>query len=222
MDDQEESLHKAGPEADAVLVVKREREGVFHMLSTERSPAWFISDTGMLNRIEEGLRITWQTEAFLRFVATVTPEQASAAADAAFEAILWAVARSGVSMISDEAVTEVFGGIVDGAALSLEEQREVYHETLEAKYGATADAVLGQVSAKNRPVAAIQLLNEMLEKQKESTAALRADLQAQRRRAAKAAKEAEELASFKRKLEAKRAKGKRKRRKGKNKAGRKR
>ena len=70
---------KAKPEAEALIIVLRERSGDFYILSQpeHQSPAWFISHTSMLNAlVTSASRITWQPEAFLRFAATVYPATA--------------------------------------------------------------------------------------------------------------------------------------------------
>lgn len=210
--DRDDALRKALPEAEALLVSKKEREGAYHVLEVDRSPAWFITDTGMLNRIEPGLRFTWQPEAFIRFASTLTAGQQGLSADNAFDAILWAIAKSGLNMVDEAAVETIFGGIVDQAEITLIEQQQLYHETLETKYGAI-DTVLGSVPPKDRPLAAIQLLREMLQHQEEAAKASRAMAAVQRKRADKAEQSLRQVEKFRAKQQAKKKDALRKNRK---------
>ncbi|HLA77169.1 MAG TPA: SIR2 family protein [Vicinamibacteria bacterium] len=212
-DDWEEVHRKALPEAEAFLVIKHERDGSYRALEEgQQTKAWFVSETSILNKLEPGLRITWQAEAFLRFASTLAPGQPVASADAAFETLVWAIARSGVNMVDEKSVETVFGGLIDAASLTLEEQRELYHETLEAKYGAPASAVLERVPTKARPLAAVQLLRELLAKQEESSKTARAALEEERKRAAKAERTLRELEALRKKLEARKQRSARKKR----------
>lgn len=206
---------KAPPEAEAFLAIRYERAGQYHVISEGESPAWFISDTNVLNRLGEPVKVTWPPESFLRFASTLAPSGDEPGAESAFDVILWTVARSGVDMVSEEAVTRVFGGIVDDAEMTLREQRQIYQETLEAKYGATGDAVLEKISVKERPIAAQQLINEMLAGIKATAQAAAVVAARERERAERAERALREFKSLKGKLFAQREKRKRARRKSK-------
>src|SRR5665811_2216361 len=109
----------------------------FHMLSLlgVRSQAWFISATSVLNALGASERITWQPEAFLRFASTLFPPAATDAAEEAFEALLFAVAQSGLNVLDERAVEKAFGMYVDEATIMLLEQKERLEEALSKKYG---------------------------------------------------------------------------------------
>ena len=159
---------KAGPEAEALLVVKHERNGTFHILSrpSQRSPSWFISHTSILNAIDDGLPVTWQPEAFLSFASTLSvKDQHTMSADLAFEAILWNLAQSGLTLLEDEAIMSVFGGVIDQASLRIVEQRDLYEQTIAKKYGEPLETVLKRVPKLHRPMVRTQLLEEMLQAQ---------------------------------------------------------
>lgn len=212
--EREEFLQKAKPEAEALLVVRNERAGKYFVLSEpgKGSQAWFISDTAILNSIEPGLRITWQPEAFLRFAATLAP--ASPSMDA-FGTVLWAVAEAGVSLVDEQTVETVFGGLIDAAKLKLEEQRQLYEETLARKYGESPSAVLRRLPPSAQPLAALQLTQEMLTIESGRRRAAEAQAKAEKRRGDAAQRELGELSRLKRKLDRKHAArrpGKKKRR----------
>ena len=70
------------------MIVKRERSGDYYVLSEcgKQSPAWFITSTSLLNKVEPGAMITWRPEAFLSFASTLTPT--TEVSVSAFESIL--------------------------------------------------------------------------------------------------------------------------------------
>lgn len=161
---------KAGPEAEALIIVLNERNGQYHILSKakEKSPAWFLSHTSLLNLVElDQDRITWQPEAFLRFAGSLLPPLDSSNADRAFEIILWGIAQSGLNILEESVIREAFVGIIDQAAISLQEQRQIYEKTLSKKYGESPDKVLARLSPSQRPIAAIQLMKEMTQSESE-------------------------------------------------------
>ena len=165
------SYKKAKPEAEAIIVINMERSGSFYILSEmdEESPAWFISDTSILNIVDtenNSKRITWQTESFLRFSSTMCPTSSDRDIDRAFQTILWGCAQSGLSLLDDDIVQKVFGGIINQAETSVRESRQLYQETLSNKYGDHPEDVLSRIKVRNRPLAAIQMANEAAESQK--------------------------------------------------------
>lgn len=203
---------KAQPEAEALVIIKREREGDYNVLSDKGigSPAWFISHTSILNLLEPSSKITWQPEAFVSFVSTLSHASDSNSANQAFETLLWGFAQAGVSLLDDKMLVDTFGGIIDQATLSLKEQQELYDNTVFEKYGESAERVLERISPLNRPMAAAQLLSEMTQiesKKKEIALKAAADALA---RACSAEKKLAEVERYRRKMEVKRASGKRK------------
>lgn len=154
---------KAGPEAEALMIIKSERSGKYHMLSElgQASAAWFVSDTSLLNVIDSGVIITWQSVAFVRFVFTLAPKIDRDSAERAFASVLMSIARSGVSLLSDNVVSMVFGGVIDQERLSILEQRQEYEETLASIYGEPLDKVLERIPLRFRHVAGVQLTQEL-------------------------------------------------------------
>lgn len=153
------------PEAESLIIVKKEREGVYYIILSkgQKKSAWFISHTYRLNTVEEGLRITWQPEAFLNFASTLSPISGSDAANRAFEIILWNLAKSGISLISEDMIQRVFGGVIDQATLSIEGMRQEYDENLAQKYGESSENLIAKIEPSDRPLAIIQLANEIIE-----------------------------------------------------------
>ncbi len=216
-----DSYKKAEPEAEALVIVKNERKGKYHVLSKagDKSLSWFISDTSILNIIEPGLILTWQPEAFIRFVSTlgISPINASDA----FQAILLNVAQSAVVLLDDKVVSTVFGGMIDQTRLNMIEQRNQYRESLEHKYGEPPESVFDRISPRFKLLGAIQLAEEraQIEKQKRKQAEGWSD--EAKKRASSAEKKLREVEHYRKRMEAKKLEAKRKARKQKSKAQRK-
>ena len=158
-----EFYDKADPEAEALLVVTKEREGSYHVISQpgQPSPAWFVSQTSMLNILQPGLRVTWQPEAFLRFTTTLSPLTDPQAASRAFGILLMAFTQAGASLVDDRILISAFGGVIDDASISLQSIAKEYQESLAWKYGESPEAVLARLPLASRPMGAIQLANEV-------------------------------------------------------------
>jgi len=157
---QNDPLEKAKPEAEAYNIVLRERSGEYHMLSQAASQSWFISNTSILNLIG-GKPITWQPDAFLSFISTLGTITRADLVEEAFERIIYGLAESGLSLLDEETVSRVFGGIIDQAKLSIEELRDQYDSTIGNKYGEPLDAILSRMRPSQLPLAAAQLSSEI-------------------------------------------------------------
>jgi hypothetical protein len=163
--DNTDLIRKAKPEAESLLVVKNERNGRYHMLSEagQHSPSWFISHTSILNLLVTD-KVTWQPESFMRFTERLCPSSTSKeAADRAFEILLWQLASSGVSTLSEEVIEQAFGGLIDQSRIQAEEQILIYESTISEKYGESQEQVLERLHPIRRPMASLQLAHEMAE-----------------------------------------------------------
>lgn len=154
---------KAAPEAEVLQIINKEREGKYFILRgiEEPSDAWFISDTSMLNAIENGLRITWQPEAYLRFTSTLFPAVASESSDQAFEILLTELAKSGINLLDEKVIESVFSKLIDQAELNVSQQRSVYKQLVGDKYSDDPVHVMSRIAPIHRPLAAVQLANEV-------------------------------------------------------------
>lgn len=188
---------KAEPEAEAYAIIIKEREGLYNILSQrgEKSTAWFISSTSLLNSIEN-TRITMQPEAFFKFSQTLSTSTSDISADRAFDIILWGIAESGVSILDEDLLANVFGGVIDYASISDESTRKSYEEMLEVKYGESKESILARIRPVDRPMAALQLANEIF--QKEAKIRIQAQMAADEanKRASSAEKELDRLNKF--------------------------
>lgn len=202
---------KAGPEADAMVIITQEREGKYHMLSesTEKSFAWFISQTSMLNSINN-TKITWQPEAFLRFAATLAPASNSQDANRAFDLLLLGFTQLGVSLLNDKTINLAFGGLIDQAALDARELQESYISMLSEKYSESAESVIMRLRPMDRPTGVVQLQNEILEQQAKKMTEIKFGLETAINKAHHAEKRVGELEHVQRQIEEKRRKRKRK------------
>jgi hypothetical protein len=82
-------------------------------------------------------------------------------ADAAFQSLLWGIAQSGLSLLSENEIKHVFSDIIDQAKLNIAEQNQTYGETLKNKYSESPESVMLRMNPVDRPFAAIQLANEV-------------------------------------------------------------
>ena len=157
------SYKKASPEAEAVIIIQKEREGTYHIMSQrdEHSPAWFISNTSLLNAVQNET-ITWRPEAFFRFISTIQPIDKEQSVKVAFESSLWKFAEVGLSIFDEETVKKVFGGVIDQSQLSIIEQQQIYEEALGEKYREPISDLLSKVPYGNRFLAVVQIQNEKL------------------------------------------------------------
>jgi hypothetical protein len=218
--DLDDLSRKAKPEAETLLVVKNERNGKYYMLTDagKSSPAWFISHTSILNLLITGDRVTWQPESFIRFAEALCPSPTTkAAAERAFEILLYHLSSNGVSTMDEAMIEEVFGGIIDQSRIRTEEELRIYESTIASKYGESPDEILARLRPARRPMASIQLTREMAQIESERRQKAEAETTQFRKRAEQAEKNLRELNKYKKKLEAKKAKAKRT--KGKQKSG---
>ena len=124
------------------------------------SPAWFLSETSILNSVYRDRRITWTSEAFVRFASTLGVASDQESADRAFDILLWSLAQAGVSVLDDRVAVEVFGGVIDQARLTVTKERAAYDSVLGEKYGEPIQSVLDRVPRLQLPLVALQLANE--------------------------------------------------------------
>ena len=152
---------RAKPEAEAFLVVRREVEGKYGILSGagRSSEAYFVSHTSVLNTIEGTQRVTWRPEAFLGYTATLCrPLTEREAVDQSFETILVGVANSGLVLLDDASIGRVFSRVIENAKTSIEYQD--LSQVIRLKYGEDPAAVLERVRPRDALTAAVQLANE--------------------------------------------------------------
>ena len=174
----EDPARKATPEAEALIVIGKERSGVFHVLSSIAQPgaAWFISHTAFLNTFsKDRSRITWRPESFLRFtegLSTAGATSDSNRADRFFQALLWNCTHSGLSVLDQKTIQAVFGSVANNYALQLGKQRQYYSQILAAKYGEDPIDVVARIARPDQPLAAMQLANEASQAEKERAVVL--------------------------------------------------
>jgi len=217
IDTSRDPYRKARPEAEALVIIKGERDGKYYIMSEpgRKSPSWFISDTSILNIVDQ-ITITWQPEEFVKFMFTLPSIVDTKSADRAFEAILLSIAQSGLSLISDKVVSSVFGGVIDQTRINLIEQRQEYHDTIGSKYGESPEQVLERLAPRYRLIAGVQFAEERA--QVEAIRRIKAEKKSeeviQELKALK--KTVEKFDNLKKKLEDRKAKSKRKSRKNKS------
>jgi hypothetical protein len=194
---------KIPPEAEAALVVVRERSGEYHVISDigESSPSWFISATSIINVIDRSNRITWQPEAFLAFVGTlVIGASAAPSTDHAFEVVLWSMAQSGLNPLAESTIATAFRQVIDEARLRLEDQRQALESTLGAKYGESPESILARLPPSRQLLATLQIDKELVQTQADNLQTTQVAAADAMRRASAAESELDRLGRLRRKL----------------------
>lgn len=228
-----DASRKAKPEAEAMLVSMGERDGCLHILSASPKPSgsWFVSHTSILNKLSgHDLQITWWPESFLRFTESLPQgEGDSSRAERIFQALLWTFAQSGVNGLDRKTVEEVFGSVGEQCEVYINEQRGIYSSVLFEKYGRTPEQILRAVPVEDRPLALVQMANEVAaaESRRADELAQRGDELAQRHQSTLKEKRAletelDKLGKFKKRLVEREAKTKRNKRKAASKSKKKR
>ena len=206
---------KAAPEAQALMLVERERSAKYDILGRSGSdrPAYFISETSMLNRIVSGPRVTWSSEGFMRFANTVVVSRDGSLADTSFDILQLNLAQYGKCLLSASKLGHVFSGVVDSAKVKVAEERETYDRYLSEKYGADPDAAIAKLPLFARPMAWAQLLDEISQKKEEVRQQLQERLAAESARALDLEKKLKELVKYEGDVVSRRFRKKRRRRK---------
>lgn len=209
---------KARPEAEAYLVITKEREGSYNAITNPpgASEAWFISSTSAINVVGRGRRVTWQPDAFLEFANTLLTEIDGTSADRAFETLLWSLAQSGASPVDERTIGRVFGKVIDSSRLSTPEERETYQENLEAIYGESEDAVLARLPPSRKILATLQIKNQIIQRQASDLRLVQDQRETEARRAKEAETALDAVAKYKRRVADRQARiAKRRRKSGK-------
>jgi hypothetical protein len=214
---------KAGPEAEALVVILRERAGLYHILSEQpgdHSHAWFISNTALLNLLVGESRVTWQSEAFLRF-ADALPSADANDPERSFGILLHTIARTGVPLLDEDTIARAFKSTIDQTRLVLSQQHERHAAAIEKEYGEPAEGVIERLSPMRRPLAALQLVNQANEHLSRQAAALARDKKEAEDKTEAMKSELDKVAGFRQKLDARKAKGKKTQRQQQSKPGKK-
>jgi len=195
---------KAKPEAEAFNIVKREREGAYHIISLpgQSSSSWFISNTSILNMVDPESKaiITWQPEAFLSFASTLCDVSQSQLAEHAFERLLLSLAQSGLNLLDDDTIGRVFGSVIDQATLDIQQLHQEYDELLQGKYGEPLESVLARIRRPYYPLATMQLAKEIAQAEADRRRAAEVETRVAAERAASAEKELKAVKAYRLKL----------------------
>jgi hypothetical protein len=113
---------------------------------------------------------------------------------------------------------KVLSRIIDQSNISIEEMREIYEGTLAEKYGDSLDSVLEKIAPIDRPMAALQLTNEMLQKETLRRTSAEAQADEKRREAEVAERSLKEVEQYRKKMALKQERGQVKARKQKAKS----
>jgi hypothetical protein len=189
---------KIPPEAEAAMIVLRERSGSYQILGTEPSPSWFISATSIVNALRESTQVTWQPEAFLAFVGTLVGDGSTTSYDHAFELVVWGIGRSGFNPVPESTIEAVFGTVTDQAIIEVSDQQEAMTAILGEKYSEKPEDVIRRLPPSRRMIAAIQMSNELVQRQQESLQLATAYGETEAKKARHAQTELDGLSKFRR------------------------
>ncbi|KAA0229616.1 hypothetical protein EDS67_11335 [candidate division KSB1 bacterium] len=211
----DDAYKKALPEAEAYVIIANELDGKYYIISqkSEKSPAWFISNTSMLNLLEPGKRITWQPEAFVRFTTTLYHMDEPTSASRAFETILWGIAQLGVSVLDEETIAKVFSSTIDQTKIDISEQHELYERNLADKYGESIESVIERLSPAKRQLAALQLAHQATQAEAERRKVAEREAAENKSRAKRAESQLKDVKKYQRKIADKKARSKKLKRK---------
>lgn len=211
----DDAYKKALPEAEAYVIITGELDGKYYIISQkgEKSPAWFISNTSMLNLLEPGKRITWQPEAFVRFTTTLYHMDEPTSASRAFETILWGIAQLGLSVLDEDTIAKVFSSTIDQTTINIKEQHELYEKNLADKYGEPIESVIERLSPAKRQLAALQLANQAAQVEAEKRKAAECEAAENKSRAKHAESQLKDVEKYRRKVADKKARSKKVKRK---------
>jgi hypothetical protein len=206
---------KAKPEAEALIIIEKERNGEFYINSDigVQKQAWFISDTAMLNMLGGSSPYTWQTSSFIKFASTLFPDLSVKLENQAFETILLELAQSGVMLLEDKVIEEVFSKEINDSSVSIENQLPLYREISGKKYSERPEAVDKRLRKVYAPTAAVQLSELINQMTNEALKSSNAEVVYVNERLKKAEEELNKVKNFKLKLERKQNERKRKKRK---------
>lgn len=189
---------KIPPEAEAAVIVLRERAGSYGIISTGPTPSWFISATSVVNALRETTQVTWQPEAFLAFVETLLGNGTTTSYDHAFELVVSAISRLGFNPVPETTIEAAFGAVIDQAIIEVNDQQEAMTAILGDKYSEKPEDVLRRLPPSRRMIAVIQLSNELVERQQEQLQAATAFGETEALKAKKAITELDGLSKFRR------------------------
>lgn len=211
----DDAYKKALPEAEAYIIITNEIGGKYYIISQkmEKSPAWFISNTSMLNLLEPGTRVTWQPEAFVRFTTTLYHIEEPSSGSHAFETILWGIAQLGLSILDEDIIAKVFSTPIDQTKISRIEQLELYEKILSDRYGESPESVLKRLSPAKRQLAALQLAHQAVQVEAEKRRAAELEAAQNKSRAQRAEAELKDVEKYRRKLSERKARSKKAKRK---------
>ena len=139
-------------EAEALIVIRNLRDGIFTIDKKKPSNAYFISYTRVIDYIDDSkLPVTMRPEALLQWLATIKPctlEELSTFTNR----LLYELFERGLSIVDKEKICNVFGPFIDASKKKLVEVVE-HHKTLIAqKYGESSLKAFSKIDVLDHPI----------------------------------------------------------------------
>ena len=117
----------------------------------------------MLNSLGDQSPFTWQTSSFIKFSTTLFPAIDLKSDNQAFEAILYELSQSGVQLLEDQIIENVFSQTIDELLLTIDTQITKYQEITRNIYSDKLDDIKNRITKVYSPLAAMQLSREVNE-----------------------------------------------------------
>jgi len=122
-------------EAEALIIVERCRHGSFALDDKTFSDAFFVSNTGVLDRLgSRGWPITMRPGAVLQWLSTLSAASPSELSGLT-SGLLWEISERGVSIVDTRRLHAIFGPLLVAAKRRLSEEVERNHEFMPQIYG---------------------------------------------------------------------------------------
>ena len=147
-------------EAEVVMIIKQLRSGQIGFGEEKTRPAFFVSDSRILDRLEgSGTRITMRPDSVLQWLTTLAPVSEEGLA-ALYNGLLWELSERGLTVVNFERLRTVFEPLLDASKVRLEEELEVHRDLIGEMYGEDQLRAFSEVNYFEAPVVVHELLKK--------------------------------------------------------------
>jgi len=151
-------------EAEMLLIIRALRSGGVKikdlMVSFEK--AYFVSQSHVLDRVDNDLIITWSPESIYRYLTSMPGQIADK--ELLQQCMLQDFFYVGIRFIDQERYLRTFGSIITQAKLEFQKEKERYIQATEHKYAASIDSDFEKVDDLQKPFFVAQMKWELAEK----------------------------------------------------------
>jgi len=153
-------------EAEVLILLLGEREGLFEALDEGPSRAYFVSQSGVLRRVFPGSDCpVWSPEALYRYLLLFRTEEPWDDL-AVYEAIRSDLFLSGISVIDEHSYARYFNPLINEANLRIQEAKELFRAG-EASYLDSLSEFYDEVPELEKPFYALQVAWDIAKRERE-------------------------------------------------------